>query len=189
MLAVRVGVRVRGRGARRDAVGPGRRRLEAAAPRLLRQAFHTSLPGLLRYADRDSMAHAREARMPFLDRRIAEFALSLPAQFVHRGGVSKAILRDAVRGTVPDVVLDRRDKVGFEPPHATWMRDPAFFARIAEVVLDPGARGGELYDRSVLEADVAAGGWRDPRAAWRVFNLELWLAAIARDRVPAGAPA
>ena len=169
--------------------GPGAAGSRPLRRELLRQAFHTSLPGLLRYADRDSMAHAREARMPFLDRRIAEFALSLPAQFVHRGGVSKAILRDAVRGTVPDVVLDRRDKVGFEPPHATWMRDPAFFARIAEVVLDPGARGGELYDRSVLEADVAAGGWRDPRAAWRVFNLELWLAAIARDRVPAGAPA
>jgi asparagine synthase (glutamine-hydrolysing) len=155
---------------------------------LLRQAFHTSLPELLRYADRDSMAHSREARLPFLDRRIAELALSLPPQFLVRGGVRKAILRDAVRGTVPDVVLDRRDKVGFEPPQESWLNDGAVMARIADVVLDPGARAGELFDRAALEADVREGRWRDPRAAWRVLNLELWLAALVRDRVPAGAP-
>jgi asparagine synthase (glutamine-hydrolysing) len=155
---------------------------------LLRQAFHTSLPELLRYADRDSMAHGREARLPFLDRRVAEFALSLPPQFLLRGGVRKAILRDAVRGAVPDVVLDRRDKVGFEPPQALWMRAPALMARIAEVVLDPAARCGGLYDRATLEADVRAGRWREPRAAWRIFNLELWLAALVGDRVPAAAP-
>ena len=156
---------------------------------LLREAFQTSLPELLRYADRDSMAHGREARMPFLDRRIAEFALSLPPQFLHRGGVRKAILRDAVRGLVPDVVLDRTDKVGFEPPQAAWLRDEAVMARVAEVVLDRAATGAALYDRGALEADVRAGRWRDPKAVWRVFNLELWLAALGRAGVSAIAPA
>ena len=145
---------------------------------LLRQSFHTSLPELLRYADRDSMAHSREARLPFLDRRIAEFALSLPPHFLLRGGVRKAILRDAVRGVVPDAVLHRTDKVGFEPPQARWLHDPAVMARIAETVLDAGARGRGLYDVAALEADVRAGRWRDARAVWRVFNLELWLAAM-----------
>jgi asparagine synthase (glutamine-hydrolysing) len=154
---------------------------------LLRQSFQTSLPELLRYADRDSMAHGREARLPFLDRRIAEFALSLPPQFTARGGVRKAILRDAVRGLVPDVVLERTDKVGFEPPQATWLRDPALTARIAEVVLDRAAAGAHLYDRGVLEADLRAGSWRDPKAIWRVFNFELWLTELGRDRAPAGA--
>ena len=132
------------------------------------------------------MAHSREARLPFLDRRIAELALSLPPQFLHRGGVRKAILRDAVRDVVPAVVLDRRDKVGFEPPQARWLQDPAVMARMAEVVLDPGSRAAALYDRATLESDVRAGRWRDPKGAWRVFNLALWLAAL--DRVPAGAP-
>jgi asparagine synthase (glutamine-hydrolysing) len=154
---------------------------------LLRQSFATSLPELLRYADRDSMAHSREARLPFLDRRIAEFALSLPPQFLQRDGVRKAILRDAVRGIVPQVVLDRRDKVGFEPPQAAWLRDEAVFARMSEVILDRSARGASLYDRAALEADVRAGAWRDPRGAWRVFNLELWLGSLVRDRVPAAA--
>ncbi len=165
--------------------GPGADGSSPLRRELLRQSFHTSLPELLRYADRDSMAHSREARLPFLDRRIANFAFSLPPQFLHRGGVRKAILRDAVRGTVPDVVLDRRDKVGFEPPQATWMHDAAVMARIAEVVLDPGARGHALHDRAALEADVRSGRWRDPKAVWRVFNLELWLTALDRDRVPA----
>ena len=156
---------------------------------LLREAFGTSLPELLRYADRDSMAHSREARLPFLDRRIAEFALSLPPQFLQRDGVRKAILRDAVRGLVPDVVLDRTDKVGFEPPQAAWLRDAAVMARIAEVVLDRAATGAALYDRRALEADVRAGGWRDPKAVWRVLNLELWLTALGRDRVAAIAAA
>jgi asparagine synthase (glutamine-hydrolysing) len=154
---------------------------------LLRQSFATSLPELLRYADRDSMAHSREARLPFLDRRIAEFALSLPPRFLQRDGVRKAILRDAVRGIVPQVVLDRRDKVGFEPPQAAWLRDEAVFSRMSEVILDRSARGASLYDRAALEADVRAREWRDPRGAWRVFNLELWLGSLVRDRVPAAA--
>ena len=84
---------------------------------LLRQTFHTSLPTLLRYADRSSMAFSREVRLPFLDRRVAEYALSLPPTVsVVWAGVRKAVLRDAVRGLVPDEVLARRDKVGFETP-------------------------------------------------------------------------
>ncbi len=154
---------------------------------LLRQAFASSLPGLLRYADRDSMAHSREVRLPFLDRRIAEFALSLPAAFLLRDGVTKAVLRDAVRGTVPDAVLDRRDKVGFEPPQAVWLADPAVRAWAGEVLLDRGARTADLIDRAAVEADVRAGRWRDHGALWRALNAELWLGAFDRAPAPAGA--
>jgi asparagine synthase (glutamine-hydrolysing) len=147
---------------------------------LLRQAFHTSLPELLRYADRDSMAHGRETRLPFLDRGVVELALSLPPAFLLRGGLRKAVLRDAVRDVVPASVLDRRDKIGFEPPQDAWLADEGVRARMAEVLLDPGARTAPLVDRGTLEADVAAGRWRDARAAWRVFNLELWLRGVER---------
>ena len=71
------------------------------------------------------MAHSREVRLPFLDRRIAELALSLPALFLYRNGVTKRVLRDAARGHVPESVLARRDKVGFEPPQARWLAEPA----------------------------------------------------------------
>ena len=67
------------------------------------------------------MAHSREVRLPFLSAELAEFCLSLPAGFLYRDGVRKAVLRDAVRGVVPATVLERRDKVGFETPQAAWL--------------------------------------------------------------------
>jgi asparagine synthase (glutamine-hydrolysing) len=153
---------------------------------LLRQSFHTSLPQLLRYADRDSMAHSREVRLPLLDRRIAEFAFSAPPEYLISGGVAKRILRDAVRDVVPPAVLARSDKVGFEPPHARWLADPAVMQRAREVLLDRESRSRGLYDLDALEADVRAGAWRDPVALWRALNLELWLRActgVARQRL------
>ena len=137
----------------------------------LRQTFASSLPGLLRYADRDSMAHSREVRLPFLDRRIAEFALSVPDGFLWRGGQTKAVLRDAVRGTVPDAILDRTDKVGFEPPQAEWLADPAVRAWAADVLADPAP----LIDAAAVRADLKAGTWRDHGALWRALNVQMWL--------------
>jgi len=145
---------------------------------LLRQAFATSLPELLRYADRSSMAHSREVRLPFLDREVAEFAFSLPPSFVYRNGVRKAILRDAVRDVVPTHVLERRDKVAYEPPQAAWLADPRWVARIAETLLDRSARTSALVDMSVVAADARSGRWRDPVGIWRATNLELWLRSL-----------
>lgn len=147
------------------------------ARELLRQTFHTSLPALLRYADRNSMTHSREVRLPFLDRRVAEFALSLPAAFIYRQGTTKAVLREAVRGIVPDEVLARRDKIGYEPPQATWFAEPRFVAKISDVLLDPTARARGMYDADQIEADRQAARWRDPTGIWRALNLELWLRA------------
>jgi asparagine synthase (glutamine-hydrolysing) len=147
------------------------------AQELLRQTFQTSLPDLLRYADRDSMAHSREVRLPFLDRRVAEFALSLPAEFLYRDGTTKAVLREAVRGIVPEEVLARRDKIGFEPPQATWFAEAALMAHIREILLDPAALSRGIYEAREIEADLRSGRWRDPYGIWRALNLELWLQA------------
>jgi asparagine synthase (glutamine-hydrolysing) len=145
---------------------------------LLRQSFHTSLPQLLRYADRDSMAHGREVRLPFLSREVAEFGLSLPPDFVYRNGVTKSILRDAVRGVVPTVVLERVDKIGFETPQAAWLSERDWLSRIGDVLLDPAARTRGLSDTQTIEADLRRQRWRDPAGIWRVFNVELWLRAF-----------
>jgi len=153
---------------------------------LLRQTFASSLPALLRYADRDSMAHSREIRLPFLDRRVAEYALSLPATMLRHGGLSKVVLRDAVRDVVPPAILQRRDKVGFEPPQAAWLATPRMREHACDVLLDPGARIGALLDRDALETDVRAGTWRDDAAMWRALNAELWLTAF--DPAPRSRP-
>jgi asparagine synthase (glutamine-hydrolysing) len=145
---------------------------------LLLQMTATSLPGLLRYADRNSMAHSREVRLPFLDRAVVEFALGLPPRFLYDGHETKHVLREAVRGLVPEVVLSRRDKVGYETPQARWLAQPSAQRRIAEVLLDGDGRTRGWLDVRAIEADLRAGSWRDDRAIWRALNAELWLQAL-----------
>ena len=117
-------------------------------------------------------------RLPFLDRRIAELAFSLPVSFLYAGGVTKRVLRDAARGLVPDAVLERRDKVAFEPPQKRWLAEPGLRKLVADALLDPAAGRRGLYDRGAIEQDVRRGEWRDPDGIWRALNAELWLRAL-----------
>jgi asparagine synthase (glutamine-hydrolysing) len=82
----------------------------------------TSLPMLLRYEDRNSMAHSIESRVPFLTTPLVEFILRLPEEYlIAADGTSKNVFRRAMRGIVPDAVLQRRDKIGFATPEQAWL--------------------------------------------------------------------
>lgn len=135
------------------------------------------LPALLRYEDRNSMAFGIEARVPFLDHRLVELALLLPDRLKIRGGRRKVALTQAMRGIVPDSILERRDKIAFEPPQARWLRESADHWR----PLAAGSRAeeaGYLRAGALMQAlDAVATGARDAdhRALWRMLNLELWL--------------
>ncbi len=96
------------------------------APRFARRCWRVllrdSLPSLLRFEDRSSMAFSIEARVPFLHRPVVELAMRLrPELKIRRGGL-KHVLREATRGLVPEAVLNRRDKIGFSAPTAKWLR-------------------------------------------------------------------
>ena len=80
----------------------------------------TSLSTLLHYADRTSMAHSIESRMPFLDYRLAEFLSSVPACYKIHGGWTKYLARLAFDGLLPDEVIWRRDKMGWPIPERFW---------------------------------------------------------------------
>ena len=81
------------------------------------------LPALLRHGDRNSMRFSVESRVPFLTTDLANFLLSLPEQYlISQQGETKSIFRAAMRGIVPDDILDRKDKVGFETPEQEWLR-------------------------------------------------------------------
>ena len=81
---------------------------------------------LLRYADRNAMAVSLENRVPFLTTALADFALSLPDELlIGRHGTTKKVLRAAMRGVVPDTILNRRDKIGFVTPEARWFAESA----------------------------------------------------------------
>jgi asparagine synthase (glutamine-hydrolysing) len=81
----------------------------------------TSLPSLLRYEDRNSMAWSIEAREPFLDFRLVEFALGIPDELKISNGRLKAVLREAMRPYLPQKIVDRRDKVGFVMAELGWL--------------------------------------------------------------------
>lgn len=81
-----------------------------------------SLPKLLRHGDRNSMRFSVESRVPFLTTDMADFLLSLPENYlISQQGETKRIFRAAMRGIVPNEILDRRDKVGFETPEEDWL--------------------------------------------------------------------
>lgn len=82
------------------------------------------LPELLRYADRNSMAHGREVRLPFLSHYLVEFIFSLPSSCKIQEGFTKYLLRVSMNGLLPNDITWRTDKTGFEPPQAKWMTDP-----------------------------------------------------------------
>ena len=80
------------------------------------------LQELLRYADRNSMAHSREVRLPFLSHELVEFIFSLPSSLKIRDGFTKWILRQCMNPFLPADIVWRKDKVGFEPPQQQWMQ-------------------------------------------------------------------
>lgn len=146
--------------------------------RQLAHEFRWYMPMLLHVEDRTSMAWSIESRVPFLDDELIEFVLSLQATQKIRAGRLKWILRDATRGIVPDLVLDRKDKRGLPTPLGVWMRGP-----MREFVLE------RLTDRTLLDSglvnpkglkrlvDVHLSGLRDfAFLLWRPLLVSSWLA-------------
>ena len=132
------------------------------------------LPALLRYEDTNAMAHSIEARVPFLDHRIVEFAFSLPDDWKISGDIQKRILRQAMKGCVPDDVLDRKDKIGF---HAGKGRVAAFARSLGnEIVANATEYERDWFDESAM-ADLFANDYINntrERTLWRVINAKLW---------------
>ena len=85
--------------------------------------FTFGLEELLRYADRNSMAHSCEIRLPFLQHELVEFIFSLPSTLKIRDGFTKWILRKSMTNILPQNICWRTDKVGYEPPQQQWMQN------------------------------------------------------------------
>jgi asparagine synthase (glutamine-hydrolysing) len=137
---------------------------------------HRQLPELLRYEDRNSMAHSIEARVPFLDHRLVELAFSLEGSRLISGGLTKVVLREALRELLPAAVRARTDKIGFVTPEASWFRGP-LGELAAEVIRTPEFAGRGFVDAPAALERLEAhrrGNIEAGFALWRVLNLELW---------------
>lgn len=137
-----------------------------------------SLPSLLRYEDRNSMAWSIESRVPFLDYRLVEWLVSLPVETKLAGGRTKALMRDALRGIVPDAILDRRDKMGFVTAQEMWMRG-ALGAEIEACFTAEDFPLHGLVSQSLLVHNFK--DWRQGRLSrarpdfFRIFILIRWM--------------
>lgn len=92
--------------------------------RLQADLMRFSVPVLLRYEDRNSMAFGIESRVPFLDHPLVEWLGALPADMKLGGGWTKRILRDALTGILPEKVCTRKSKLGFSAPETEWLAGP-----------------------------------------------------------------
>lgn len=160
---------------------------EVLRARLYESLRYSSLPALLRYEDRNSMHHSVESRVPFLTPELAEFLLSLPEEYIlPESGVTKYIFREAMRGLVPDAILDRKDKKGFPTPELSWLRSTApWVERVLREAQDPLKAPFLRYDRLMKEwSSVLEGRGRFDFRFWRWINVLRWVELVGIDVNP-----
>jgi len=124
-----------------------------------------SLPALLRFEDRNSMAHSIEARVPYVDREVVRCALRLPERGLLRDGFTKYPLRQIAARILPASIAWRRFKIGFEPPTASWL------ARLSES-MEREVASSTLVARLARVAPAFRSA--PPLLRWRLYNLARW---------------
>lgn len=134
--------------------------------------FKTLLPALLQVEDRVSMAHGLESRVPFLDHPLVEFAATMPSNVKFKDGTMKQVLKSAVRSELPDVIVDRKDKMGFPTPLMQWINGEAR-EFVHDILTTRPALNRDLVDNRKLISDLD----KEPkfgRKVWGLLCLELW---------------
>jgi asparagine synthase (glutamine-hydrolysing) len=121
-----------------------------------------------------SMAASIESRVPFLDHKLVEFAAAMPVEMKLRGLTTKYVLREAMRGTLPAEILNRK-KMGFPVPIGKWLRGP-FRHLVDEYILGARARERGLFRGEFVRELVArhAAGENHSERLWALLNFEIW---------------
>jgi asparagine synthase (glutamine-hydrolysing) len=142
---------------------------------MLQQDIKTSvLPALLRYEDRNSMAHSIEARVPFLDYHLVEFLFTLPEEWKIRGVTTKYILREALRGILPEAIRTRKDKIGFKTtPEFTFSFIHENMEKLVKNENEFEHRWfkPEKVERLLKRPDYSVNAEFE---VWRIVNTKLW---------------
>jgi asparagine synthase (glutamine-hydrolysing) len=142
---------------------------------LLSFDIKTYLVEVLMKQDNMSMAASIESRVPFLDHRLVDFALQIPAHMKIRGGVQKYVLKSAARDLLPPEII-YRDKMGFPTPFALWLEGERL-GRIEQLLQEPRALSRELFNPESIRRlcrEHRLGHRDNTDKLWRLLNLELW---------------
>jgi asparagine synthase (glutamine-hydrolysing) len=151
-------------------------RFSALHAELLNDVLTGNLRPALAVTDRNAMAHSIEARVPYVDQRIIEFAFGLPDHYKIGGGKRKRILRLLAERYLPKAIVARVDRIGFGAPIEHWLRTH-FRAELMDVP------NGDVFSRSTLVnpsllrsfvEDFLADRQADVGTVWRVYAIDVW---------------
>ncbi len=126
----------------------------------------TQLPHLLKYEDKNSMIHSVESRLPFLDYQCLECALSLPDKYKIKNGWTKYILRKSVADILPDSVVWRKNKLGFNAPEKEWL------TKMNHEMIENIQKSMVL--KKIINFNQFSYEKLDLRTKWRLFNIAKW---------------
>jgi asparagine synthase (glutamine-hydrolysing) len=164
--------------------GPGKPGFYSLNQQLQLDVRSLVLPSLLRYEDRNSMAHSLEARVPFLDHRLVEFLFTLPEEWKIKGITTKNILREAMKGILPEFIRTRKDKIGFRSA-------PALLFSYISRHFDDLMRNETVFEqqwfnpeglRKILETTDRSTEMEF--ILWRLINIKLWARQFWGDGKP-----
>ena len=127
-----------------------------------------SLPRLLRYEDRNSMAHGIEARVLFLDFDLVHYCFTMNDSWKINNGWTKYILREAMKGVLPEKIRQRKDKIGFWTPHKLWMNE---LKEDIECAVDEF----KLFDARPYFDKYYNKGYDYQYTLWKVYHLSKWI--------------
>lgn len=144
--------------------------------------YYSSLPRLLQYEDRDSMAFSLESRVPFLDFRFVEFIFSLPVSNKIKDDWTKYILRKSMKGILPEKIRCRKDKMGFVTPQDMWLKE-------IEVKVRDTFNSKEFIDRPYIDPKGViellnkyyGGDYSLSNTVWKLFCSEMWMKVFFDD--------
>lgn len=143
---------------------------------MLKTDLQILLPDIfLQKVDRPTMATSTEVRVPFLDNDLVEYVIGLPSNYKVRFGERKRVLRAALRGIVPDQILDGA-KVGFGVPVSEWLRGP-LLGYLRGRLTSPAVKRLELFDVAAVQASIddhLARRRDNGQLLWKCLQLALW---------------
>ncbi len=137
---------------------------------------HTT-PALLRYEDKNSMAHSLESRVPFFDHKVVEYIFNLPIDQKIKFGWNRFIYRNAMKGIIPEMNRTRRSKVGFTNPEWEWIERRA--DKFREIFVSETFRSRKYWnaEKVLSEFELALHNKKkgDILFFWRLFSVEMWM--------------
>jgi len=129
---------------------------------------YTNLPVLLKYEDKNSMRHSIETRLPFIDYKTVETALSLDIKYKIKDGWTKYILRKVIDNILPSTIVWRKNKLGFNAPESIWIED------LSETIIEEITNSKILNKICYMEKLLAKLNKLDYRLKWRLYNISVW---------------